>query len=72
MTDARNQRVLDALLDSWDRNNVILVNLLRALPSGALEVRALTGGHSIAERFTHIHFVRLVFVLEDAPEYCAT
>jgi hypothetical protein len=35
--------VLDALLDSWDRNKAILVNLLRALPDGALEVKAMEG-----------------------------
>ncbi len=62
-------RLLDALLDSWDRNNTILVNLLRALPEGALEARAMDGGPSVAELFTHIHYVRLVFVLEDAPEF---
>ena len=27
------------------------------------------GSPSIAQLFTHIHFVRLVFVLEDAPEF---
>ena len=69
MSDATDQRVLEALLDSWDRNNTILVNLLRALPAGRLEARAMQGSPSIAEMFTHIHFVRLVFVLEDAPEF---
>jgi len=69
MPDTTNQRLLEALLDSWDRNNTILVNLLRALPRGGLEARAMEGSPSIAEIFTHIHFVRLVFVLEDAPEF---
>ena len=69
MSDAIDQRLLEALLDSWDRNNTILVNLLRALPEGGLEARAMEGSPSIAEMFTHIHFVRLVFVLEDAPEF---
>ena len=69
MPDTTNQRLLEALLDSWDRNNTILVNLLRALPEGGLEARAMEGSPSIAEMFTHIHFVRLVFVLEDAPEF---
>jgi uncharacterized damage-inducible protein DinB len=64
-----NPNLLEALLDSWDRNNTILVNLLRTLPEGGLEVRAIEGGPSIAELFTHIHFVRLVFVSEDAPEF---
>src|SRR6266478_6931300 len=69
MPDATNQHLLEALLDSWDRNNTILVNLLCALPEGGLEARAMEGSPSIAEMFTHIHFVRLVFVLEDAPEF---
>src|SRR6266436_994257 len=69
MSDAPDQRLLEALLDSWDRNNTILLNLLRALPEGGLEARAMEGSPSIAELFTHIHFVRLVFVSEDAPEF---
>jgi uncharacterized damage-inducible protein DinB len=68
LSDAPEQRLLAALLDSWDRNNTILLNLLRALPEGGLEVRAMEGSPSIAQLFTHIHFVRLVFVAEDAPE----
>jgi len=69
MADAPHQSLLEALLDSWDRNNTILLNLLRAIPDGGLEARAMEGSPSIAELFTHIHFVRLVFVFEDAPEF---
>ena len=53
----------------WHRNNTILVNLLRAVPEGALEARAMAGSPTIAQLFTHIHYVRLVFVFEDAPEF---
>jgi len=67
--DTTDQRLLEALLDSWDRNNTILVNLLRALPEGGLEARAMDGSPSVAEMFTHMHYVRLVFVEEDAPEF---
>ena len=61
--------LLDALLDSWDRNNTILVNLLRALPDGGMDARAVDGSPTAAQLFMHIHYVRLVFVLEDAPEF---
>ncbi len=61
--------LLEALLDSWDRNNRILVNLLRAIPKSGLDARAMEGSPSVAELFGHIHFVRLVFVSEDAPEF---
>jgi uncharacterized damage-inducible protein DinB len=66
-----DQSLLDALLDSWERNNIILVNLLRMLPEGGLEMRAMEESPSVAELFTHIHYVRMVFLSEDAPEFAA-
>jgi len=68
MSNAQEHALLEALLDSWDRNNTILTNLLRVLPEGGLEVRGMEGSPSVGELFTHIHYVRLVFVSEDAPE----
>jgi uncharacterized damage-inducible protein DinB len=65
----RDHALLEALLDSWDRNNTIVVNLLRALPDGALDARVLDGSPTVAQLLTHIHFVRLVFVVEGAPEF---
>ncbi len=64
-----DQSLLDALLDSWDRNNTILLNLLGALPEGGLESRVMEDSPSVAELFAHIHYVRLVFIFEDAPEF---
>ncbi len=65
------ENLLHALLDSWDRNNTILVNLLHAIPPGGLLVSATGSGPSVAQLFTHIHYVRLVFISEDAPECAA-
>ena len=64
-----DERLLEALLDSWDRNNTILVNLLRTLSEGTLELRPMPGSPTMAELFTHINYVRLVFIAEDAPEF---
>jgi uncharacterized damage-inducible protein DinB len=72
MPDSSNSSLLEPLLDSWDRNNRILVNFLRALPEGGLDARAMEGSPTVAELFTHIHYVRLVFVHEDAPEFVQT
>ena len=69
MPNVPDEPLLDALLNSWDRNNTILLNLLRAVPEGGLDTKAMDGSPSVAQMFTHIHFVRLVFVLEDAPEF---
>lgn len=61
--------LLDQVLDSWDRNNTILVNLLRLIPPDGLDARALPESPSVARMFTHMHYVRLVFISEDAPEF---
>jgi uncharacterized damage-inducible protein DinB len=61
--------LLEPLLDSWDRNNTITINLLRAIPDGAMDRRPAEGSPSIAQLFNHMHYVRAVFVLEDAPEF---
>jgi Uma2 family endonuclease len=50
MSRTHDQSLLEALLDSWDRNNTILLNLLRALPEGRLEARVMGGSR---------HFVRV-------------
>ena len=66
---AQDHTLLEALLDSWDRNNTILVNLLNVLPEGGLETRPMKTSPSVAELFTHIHYVRLVLLSEDTPEF---
>ncbi len=72
MSTTHDQSLLEALLDSWDRNNTILVNLLRAVPEGLLEVRAMEGSPTIAGMFMHMHYVRLIFLSEDAPEFAGS
>ncbi len=70
MPTAPDDPLLDALLDSWERNNRILINLLRLVPPDLLDSWPAPASPSIGELFSHVHYVRLVFVLEDAPE-CA-
>ena len=69
MSTTHEHSLLEALLDSWDRNNTILVNLLRAVPEGGLEARAVEGSMSVAEMFLHIHGGRVFVLSEDAPEF---
>jgi len=64
--------LLDALLDAWRRNNTILVNLLHALPEDAMDLSAVEGSPSVHGLFMHMHYCRLVFVHEDAPELGVT
>jgi hypothetical protein len=65
MLTSLDQNLLEAVLDSWDRNNQMMVNLLRELPPGALADRATAQSPTIAEMYAHIHYVRLVFTSED-------
>src|SRR4051794_14038360 len=61
--------LFEAILDSWDRNNTILTNLLSHIPEDLLDLTPAHGSMSIARMFTHMHFTRLFFVSEDAPEF---
>ena len=61
--------LLEIILDSWDRNNTILVNLLRALPEGGLEAKVMEGSPTVAGMFMHMYYCRLVFINEDIPEF---
>jgi uncharacterized damage-inducible protein DinB len=61
--------VLEPLLDSWNRNNIITVNLLRSVPPDAMDLTPADGSPSIARLFTHMDYVRMIFVFEDAPEF---
>jgi uncharacterized damage-inducible protein DinB len=69
MSTTHDRSLLDALLDSWDRNNTILVNLLSTVPEELLEARVMAGSPTIAGMFMHMHYVRLIFLSEDAPEF---
>ncbi len=70
MATSPHDLILAAVLDAWDRHNTVLLNLLRAVPSGAFDARAMTGSPTVAELFTHMHHERMVSVRENAPE-CA-
>lgn len=69
MSELSATQLLADLFDAWDRNNAILVNLLHAIPDGGLDIRATGSSPSIGQMFMHVHYVRLVFVQEDAPEF---
>jgi uncharacterized damage-inducible protein DinB len=60
--------LMNVLLDSWDRNNTILINLLNAVPKDAWGIRPMESSPSVAELFSHIHYVRLILIEEDVPE----
>jgi len=69
MDPALPQSLLDAVLDSWDRSNTILLNLLRCVPEGGLQARAMAGSPSVAEMFGHMHHERMISVAEEAPAF---
>ncbi len=49
--------------------NAIMLNLLRAIPEGGLQVKAIESSPSVAQQFAHIHHEGLVSVFEEAPEF---
>lgn len=66
-----NDSIVQALLDSYRRNNAILINLLQALPEGGMEAKAMQGSPSVAEQFSHIQQTRLFWLNQVAPEFAA-
>jgi uncharacterized damage-inducible protein DinB len=68
MLEPNNSNLIEAALDSWDRNNRILLNLLQAAPASCHNARVVATSPSVIEMFAHIIYVRLIFILEDAPE----
>lgn len=69
MPEMPSQNLLEPLLDSWERNNIIILRLLHALPKSSLGIRVIESSPTVAEMFTHIIYIRLVHVYEDAPEF---
>lgn len=69
MNATSNESILHALLEAWNRHNTAMVHLLRAVPEGGLEARALKGSPTVAEMFSHMHHERMVSVLENVPEH---
>lgn len=63
------EALLAALLDAWDRNNRITVNLLRAVPAAGFGARVMPESPTVLAMLTHLLYVRLIFVSEDAPEF---
>lgn len=66
---AHDSGLLAALLEAWERNNTVMLNLLNHLPEGGLKARATVDSPSVAQQFSHIHHERLVSVFEEAPEF---
>lgn len=63
-----DQTILSVILDSWHRNNRILINLLNSLPEGGLAARATKDSRTVSEMFMHMHHERMISVSEEAPE----
>src|SRR5215213_6321187 len=68
MANTADRALLDALVDAWHRNNTITINLLRAIAKEDLDIRPMTGSPTIAQLFAHLHYVRMIFVVENAPD----
>jgi uncharacterized damage-inducible protein DinB len=72
MTCEQELRLLDAVVDSWDRHSRVLLNLLQLIPTHGLDARVREGSPTVSQMFMHMHHERMVSVLENAPEYAGT
>lgn len=56
------------IIETWEINNKINLYLLSAIDEGNLSSIALSKGRTVAEQFSHIHNVRLMWLKEAQPE----
>lgn len=69
MTKEHFPDLLEAVLDSWEKNCRVLLNLLSLIPVRGLEARLREGSPTVSQMFSHLHHERMVSVFENAPEY---
>ncbi len=67
MAQVNTEDLLTALLDSWARNNAMLLGFLRDLPDGGLEWCALESSWPIAVQLMHVHHTRQFYVAQAVP-----
>jgi uncharacterized damage-inducible protein DinB len=68
ITPLQEDRMEDALLESWAIHDRINHYLLAGVPEGALGDVSASKGRTVAEQFAHIHNVRLMWLKAAAPE----
>jgi uncharacterized damage-inducible protein DinB len=71
MSNTPDQTLLKAILDSYERSNTILLNLLQALPEGGLDARAHPKSPTVAVHFAHMQSTRRYFLNDTAPEFAS-
>lgn len=59
----------DAVLESWDRHNTIITNLVREMPENGLDARATDSGWTVAYQLAHMHGARVGWLEKVAPEF---
>ncbi|MGL4612050.1 MAG: DinB family protein [Trueperaceae bacterium] len=69
MATINKQDLLEPLIDSYHRNNTILLNLLNALPESGMDAKVMEGSPSIVVMFSHIHQTRLGWLSLTASEF---
>lgn len=62
---------LKVVLQSWERHNQVLLNLLQLIPEVGLSARATPTSPTVSAMFSHLHHERVVSVRENAPEMAA-
>jgi len=58
----------EQLLETWAIHNRINTYLLAAVPAQALSSVSASKGRTVAEQFSHIHNVRLMWLKQAAPD----
>jgi len=69
MAHGQESVLLTAVLDSWDRNCRVLLNLLRLIPDRGFDACIMEGSPTVSQMLSHMHHERMVSVFENVPEH---
>ena len=60
---------LDAILETWNRNTTVILNILKALPEDGIDASDTNGQWTIAHHLADMQSTNVDFLKECAPEF---
>ena len=62
---------LEAILETWNRNTTVVLNILNALPEGGIDARDTNGQWTVAHHLADMQGANVYWLQKSAPEFAA-
>jgi uncharacterized damage-inducible protein DinB len=60
---------LDAILETWNRNTTVVLNILNALPEGGIDARDTNGQWTVAHHLADMQGANVYWLEKSSPEF---